>query len=151
MKYLRKPRITFFFLIVSITLSGCTPEKARALRLAAIQFKAESLGAIQAIEQMHQREITPPPLSQTALRNNAVNNILTSKKEIFLPQDLDFLIAPDKPQIDPQAQVAWQAFINKMNTQYTTLAAIYDEVESGSLLATDAVQKSAEHARILTL
>lgn len=151
MKCLRRSYITFFLLAVNITLSGCTPEKARTLRLAAIQFKAESLAAIQAIEQMHQREITPPPLSQSELRNNAINNILTSKNEILLPQDLDFLIDPDKPQIDPKAQVAWQAFINKMNTQYTTLAAIYDEVESGSLLATDAVQKSAEHARILTL
>ncbi|WP_009631348.1 hypothetical protein [Synechocystis sp. PCC 7509] len=150
MKYLR-PQLTFIFLIASIFISGCTPEKARALRLAAIQFKVESLAAIQAIEQMHQREIASPPLSQTELRNNAIDNILTSKKEIFLPQDLDFLIDPDKPQIDPQAQVAWQAFINKMNTQYTTLAAIYDEVENGSLLATDAVKKSAEHARILTL
>lgn len=149
MKYLR-PQMTFFILITSIFLSGCTPEKARVIRLAAIQFKAESLAAIQAIEQMHQREMTPPPLSQTALRNNAVNNILTSKNEIVLPQDLDFLIDPDKPQIDPKAQVAWQAFMNKMNAQYTTLAAIYDEVESGSLLATDAVKKSAEHARILT-
>lgn len=151
MKHLRISRLTFFLLIVSLTLSGCTPEKARALRLAAIQFKAESLAAIQAIEQMHKREITPASLSQAELKNNAINNILISNKEIVLPEDLDFLIDPDKPQIDPQTQIAWQEFIDKMNTQYTTLSAIYDEVESGSLLARDAVQKSAEHARNLTL
>ena len=63
MKCLR-PRITFFFLIVSVTLSGCTPEKARSLRLAAVQFKAESLAAINAIAQMHRRELELPPQVQ---------------------------------------------------------------------------------------
>ncbi len=53
MKCLRGSRITFFLLVVSVTLSGCTPEKARSLRIAAVQFKAESIAAIQAIEEMH--------------------------------------------------------------------------------------------------
>lgn len=150
MKYLY-PRITFFLLLLSIPLSGCTPEKARALRLAAIQFKAESLTAIQAIEQMHQREITPPPLSQAKLRNNAINNFLTTNEEINLPETVNFLIDPDKPQIDLNVQEVWQAFINKMNSQYEALAVIYDEVEGGSLFAADAVQKSSQHARNLTL
>lgn len=50
MKCLRSSRITFFLLVVSVTLSGCTPEKARSLRIAAVQFKAESTAAIKAIE-----------------------------------------------------------------------------------------------------
>jgi hypothetical protein len=49
MKRLRRSHITFFLLMVSVTLSSCTPEKARALRLAAVQFKNESLTAIEAI------------------------------------------------------------------------------------------------------
>lgn len=151
MKCLRRSHITFFLLVVSVTLSGCTPEKARSLRLAAVQFKAESLAAINAIAQMHQRELTPPPLAQADIRSNAINNILASEKPLLLPEDLDFLINPDTPQIDPKAQEAWQAFINKMNSQYEALAAIYDEVEGGSLLATKAVEKSAEHAKNLTL
>lgn len=151
MKCLRSLRITFFLLVVSVTLSGCTPEKARALRLAAVQFKVESLTAIEAIEEMHQRELTPPPLAQAEVRSNAINNILVSEKPILLPEDLNFLLDPDTPQIDIKAQEAWQAFINKMNSQYEALAAIYDKVEGGSLLATKAVEKSAEHAKNLTL
>lgn len=151
MKYLHSSRITFVLLVVSVILSGCTPEKARALRLAAVQFKVESLTAIEAIENMHQRELTPPSLAQAEARSNAINNILISEKPILLPEDLDFLVDPDTPQIDPKAQEAWQAFINKMNSQYEALAAIYDEVEGGSLLATKAVEKSAEHAKNLTL
>lgn len=85
MKCLRRPRITFFLLVVSITLNGCTPEKARSLRIAAVQFKAESIAAIKAIEETHQRELTTLSLSQIELRNNVINTIRTSKNTIVLP------------------------------------------------------------------
>lgn len=52
MKCLRGSRTTFFLLVVSVTLSGCTPEKARSLRIAVVQFKAESSAAIKVIEEM---------------------------------------------------------------------------------------------------
>lgn len=85
MKCLRGSRISFFFLAVSITLNGCTPEKARSLRVTAVQFKAESIAAIKAIEETHQRELTTLSLAQIELRNNVINTIRTSKNTIVLP------------------------------------------------------------------
>jgi hypothetical protein len=135
---------------VSVTLSGCTSEKARSLRLAAVQFKNESLAAIEAIEAMHQRELAPPARSPAQVRSEFINNILEANSEIS-EQDVELAINPDAPTLDSTTQEPWQVFINKMNAQYEALAAIYDEVEGGSLLASKAVQKSAEHAKNLTL
>ena len=83
MKCLRRPRITFFLLVVSITLSGCTPEKARSLQIAVVQFKAESIAAIKAIEETHQRELTTLSLSQIELRNNVINTSGNPKIQSF--------------------------------------------------------------------
>ncbi len=136
-------------IVVSVTLSGCTSEKARSLRLAAVQFKNESLAAIEAIEAMHQRELAPPARSLAEVRSSSINNILAFNKPLNSKR-VDFAIDPS-PKLDPRTQDKWSAFINKLNTQYEALAAIYDQVEGGSLLASKAVQKSAEHAEKLTL
>lgn len=91
MKCLRRPRIAFCLLVVSITLSGCTPEKARSLRIAAVQFKAESIAAIKAIEEMHRRELEVPPQVQAEARNSFINGVLNPEIPVNNSIDVDKL------------------------------------------------------------
>jgi hypothetical protein len=145
MKCIHRLRITFFFLIVSVALSSCTPDKARSLRLAAIQFKAESIAAIEAIEAMHRRELELPPQLQADARENFINGVLDSRIEIN-HKNVELLTTLNR---SPAPE--WAAFVADLSNQYEQFAAIYSDLESGSFLATKAVKKSAEPAQILTV
>ena len=148
MKCLRRPQITFFLLAVSVTLSGCTPEKARSLRLAAVQFKAESLAAIQAIAEMHRRELELPPQVQAEARNSFINGVLNPEIPINNSIDVDKLT-----QLNSSARPApeWDAFVADLSNQYGQFEASFNDLEKGSFLAAKAVKKSAEPARLLTV
>jgi hypothetical protein len=76
---------------VSVTLSGCTPEKARSLRIAAVQFKAESTAAIKAIEEMHRRELELPPQVQEKARNDFIDGVLNPEIQINNSNDVEKL------------------------------------------------------------
>lgn len=147
MKYLQRLRITFL-LVVSVTLSGCTPEKARSLRLAAFQFKAESLAAINAIAQMHRRELELPPQVQAEAKNSFINAVLNPEIPINNSIQVEKLT-----QLDVSARPApeWDTFVTELNNQYAQFEAIFNDLEKGNLLAAKAVSKSAEPARILTV
>ena len=148
MKCLRSSRITFFLLIVSVTLSGCTPEKARSLRIAAVQFKAESTAAIKAIEEMHRRELELPPQVQEKARNDFIDGVLNPEVKINNSTDVEKLT-----QLNTSARPApeWDTFVADLNNQYGQFEAIYNDLEKGSFLAAKAVKKSAEPAQILTV
>ncbi|GEM_PF-765064 len=144
-------------LLVSGGLSGCTPEKARALASAAVQFRVESLAAIDAIDTMRRRELEPPPRSQTDVRNTFINSVLNYRagagnlEDGLTPQIVDLAIDPYTVTLDDATNQDWNTFIAKLRNQYTTFAAIYDQLEGGSFLATDAVRNSAQQAKLLTI
>jgi hypothetical protein len=146
MKDLRGPFIACLVLLGSGLLSGCNVEKARAIQGAAVQFKAESLSAIQAIDDMHRQELEPPPRATAEIRQEFVSGILNSKREIN--SDLiDLAIDPFKPPTDSH----WDTFISDLRGQYETFSAIFNTLDSGNLVAVDEVRQSAEHARNLTV
>lgn len=134
--------------MVSVTLSGCTPEKARSLRIAAVQFKAESIAAIKAIEEMHRRELELPPQVQEKARNDFIDSVLNPEVQINNSNDVEKLT-----QLNTSARPApeWDAFVTNLNNQYGQFEAIYNDLEKGSFLAAKAVKKSAEPAQILTV
>jgi len=148
MKYLHRPRISFFLLVVSVALSGCTPEKARSLQLAAVQFKAESLAAINAIVQMHRRELELPPQFQAEAKNSFINAVLNPEIPINNSIQVEKLT-----QFNASARPApeWDTFVAELNNQYGQFEAIFNDLEKGSFLAAKAVDKSAQPARLLTV
>lgn len=148
MNHLRISRITFFFLAVGVTLSGCTPEKARSLQIAAVQFKAESVAAIQAIEEMHRRELELPPQLQEKARNDFIDGVLNPEVQINNSIDVEKLT-----QINSSARPApeWDTFVADLNNQYSQFEAIFNDLEKGSFLAAQSVKKSAQPAQILTV
>ncbi|XGV94500.1 MAG: hypothetical protein ACAF41_17305 [Leptolyngbya sp. BL-A-14] len=146
MKRLQNSLLACFFLLGSSLLTGCNVEKARAIQGAAVQFKAESLAAIQAIDDMRKRELEPPPRSPSDIRSEFVTGILNSKSEINSSL-IDLAIDPYKPPDDPE----WNTFTADLRNQYETFAAIFDKLDAGSLVAVDEVRQSAEHAKTLTV
>ncbi len=121
-------------------------EKARAIQSAAVQFKSESLAAIQAIDDMRKQELEPPPRSQSEIRSDFVTGILNSKSDINASL-IDLAIDPYKPPDDPE----WNTFTADLRNQYETFATIFDKLDAGSLVAVDEVRQSAEHAKTLTV
>ncbi|MBD2100804.1 hypothetical protein [Leptolyngbya sp. FACHB-261] len=143
-------RLTATLLIGSLALGGCTPEKARALQGAVVQFKIESLAAIEDIEEMHRRELAPPPRPESEVRESFIRNVL-NYNESLNPEIVELALDPDAVALNPQSQAQWNAFMDDLRTQYSTFAGIFDDLESGSFVAAEAVKSSAEHAQMLTL
>lgn len=134
------------FLVGSLTLGGCSVEKARALQGAALQFRNESLAAIDAIDTLHKRELEAPPRSAAEIRQSFIGRILTSKSEITSVL-IDLAIDPYQPPRDTD----WDNFIGDLRSQYESFSSIFDRIEGGSIVGAEDVRKSAEYAKTLTV
>ncbi len=134
------------FAIASLSLTGCSVEKARALQGAALQFRNESISAIDAIDTMRKRELEAPAQTDAEARQEFIARILNTKQPIS--SDLiDFAIDPLKP---PKV-AEWDSFITDLRSQYEGFNAIFEQLESKSVVSRDEVKKSADYARTLTV
>ncbi len=132
--------------MASLSLGGCSVEKARALQGAAVQFKAESLAAIDAIDQMRQRELEAPPRSQSEIRQGFISRVLNSKVDLNSAV-IDLAIDP----FQPPKVAEWDDFIVDLRSQYEGFASIFDKLNSGALISKREAKQSAEYARTLTV
>jgi hypothetical protein len=127
-------------------LTGCDPEKARAIQGAAAQFRTESFAAIQAIDDMRRKELEPPQRASADIRRDFIIGILNSKHELT-SDVIDLALDPYQPPPDPQ----WDSFMDDLRGQYENFAAIFDKLDTGSLVGVNDVRQSAEHAKSLTV
>ena len=141
----------FPLLLLCFILSSCTPEKAKALRLGAVQFKSESLACIDSIDNMHKQEWEPPPRSTKKVREEFISNILISDSKNIFPEEIDFALDPYKVDLNSRINEDWQKFTSNITLQYSLFASIYDDLERGSFLAQESVAKSKEYASKLTI
>ncbi|MGI0494778.1 hypothetical protein ACN4EG_23575 [Alkalinema pantanalense CENA528] len=143
----RLQRPWFAVLIMgSLVLNGCSVEKARSLQNAASQFRNESSAAIDAIDTLRKRELEAPPRSAAEIRQSFINRLLNSKSELNSTL-IELAIDPYQP---PQV-TEWDEFITDLRGQYDGFAAIFDQLEGGTIVGTSEVRKSAEYARTLTV
>jgi hypothetical protein len=139
-------------LALSGFLLGCTPEKAQALRTAATQFKSEALAAVNLIELLMSKETEPPPRTDNEAAEVFATKILDpSNTEPLDEEAVIQALDPDAVTPDPQLEAKRQQFLGELRNQYSTFAAIFDELEAGSVLARDAVKRSGKHADALTV
>jgi hypothetical protein len=132
--------------IASVSLSGCSVEKARSLQGAALQFRNESLSAIDAIDTMRKRELEAPRQTDFEIRQGFTTRILNTKQPIN-GDLIDFAIDPFKP---PDV-AEWENFVTNLHRQYEGFNAIFEQLDSRSLVSRNEVKKSAEYARTLTV
>ncbi|PSB22242.1 hypothetical protein C7B65_02240 [Phormidesmis priestleyi ULC007] len=139
-------KIIWVVLVASLSLGGCSVEKARALQGAAVQFKTESLAAIDAIDQMRQRELEAPPRSQADIRQGFISRVLNSKVDLNSAV-IDLAIDP----FQPPKVAEWDDFIVDLRSQYEGFASIFDKLNSGAIVSQAEAKQSAEYARRLTV
>lgn len=132
--------------IASFHLTGCSVEKARALQGAALQFRNESLSAIDAIDTMRRRELEAPPRSQEEIRQQFVSRILNSQARLD-SRVIDLAIDP----FQPPKVAEWDDFIQELRNQYEGFSEIFEKIDNRATVSRDEVRKSGEYARTLTV
>lgn len=153
MQRIRHTRVLLAAIVLSISwlLGGCTPDKAKAINIAAIQFRAEALAAIDAVAEMHAQELAPPVRSSAEATAQFVKDVEewdTSSGQIGYEEAV-WLLSPFDITIAPANQDTWRRFLGDLRIQYQEFAAIFQDLERGSFLATDAVKRSERHAESL--
>ncbi len=148
--------------IIGLVLSGCTPEKARALSIAAVQFKVESLSAVDAIDLLMDKELESPPRTNSEINEEFANRILaipTEEKneagemvEVEIDSgEIEQALDPYTVKLDDDYLQKRNEFKNKLRKHYIAFADIFKDLEGGSFFAKKAVKASAPHAKDLTL
>jgi hypothetical protein len=137
-------------LIIPLLLYGCTPEKAKALQTAAIQFKVEALKAVDMIDSLREHELAPPPEPMTKLISEFVSGV-SDYTGTLTPEKIAILVAFYKISDEKRQDTEWDKKRINLRQQYTEFAAIFDRLHAGSYLAGKAVEKSKVLARDLTL
>jgi len=132
--------------------SSCTPEKAKALYAVAVQFKLESLDAVNAIDEMMTKEISAPPREASLADEEFVNNLLE------LPDDADITSYVLDMAIDPYSVVLSEDYLKRrekfksdLHQQYSTFALIFSDLEGAFLVAAKEVERATASAEKLTL
>lgn len=122
-----------------LTLGACA-QKAKVIKAGATQFEAESLAAIEKIDELRRKEIEATPLQKEKASELFVEGVKKSTGPITLEQ-LRILINP-LIVVVPQSEVQWQAFLQKMRLQYNTFADTFASLDKGSLLAASDVKET---------
>lgn len=139
---------TLFSLVL---LSGCTPEKAVAVRAAAVQFRGDSQRAIAAIQKMFDAELAAPSRTDAQRSDEFAVKILSLPADTAVDGDVVELAAdPYTVKLSAQELSARSEFFSRLNEQYQAFAAVFDSLEQGSFLAKDKVAKTKQHAALLT-
>jgi hypothetical protein len=145
-----KLRLLFGAVVFVVLVSGtaCTPEKASALRALAEQFRVESFAAIDKIQVALNKELEAPPRAPAQVSDEFVNIILSTNMPLK-PDIIEKAINPDAISAGP-AQDARKALMADLRNQYSSFAAIFDDLERGSYLAGDSVAKTSDLVAKLT-
>lgn len=128
------------FLICCGFLFGACAEKTKVIMVGAAQFEAESLAAIQKIDEFRLREIEATPLSREKASEFFVEAVKASTTPIKL-ETLRLLLNPLKTEA-PKSEAQWQAFLQKMREQYTLFARTFAMLDKGSLFAASEVKET---------
>ena len=120
---------------------GACASKAKVIEAGAAQFGNESLAAIQRIDDLRLRETSTLPRAPEDQVNLFIKLVEKSTRPIDRAT-LKFLENPEKLKF-AKSNAAWQSFLADLRAQYKAFAAIFVNLEKGSLFAAPAVKESA--------
>lgn len=148
---------TAFLVMVLLVLAGCTPEKAKSLRLAAEQFSNQALIAVNAVEKTMKAELAPSPRSTQEQTDDFVaflagldlERLREEGFELGFPE-LEQAANPNVIDLDPAVQEARDRYLNDLRIRYSTFAGSLQGLEEGSFFAGDAVETSIRVVHRLT-
>ena len=143
--------------LVVLILTGCTPEKARFVRLAAEQFSNQALIAVNAVEKTMQAEIAPSARSSREQTDDFVAFLagldLDKLRETGIElrfSNLEQAADPEGIGLDPAVKAARERYLTDLRTRYATFAETLRGLEQGSFLAAEAVEDTCRLATRLT-
>lgn len=127
--------------------SGCSKEKAIALKTAAEAARAQAVTAVEATESMLARSVAVPPEA----RERLVDRLVRDFGEAETIDSTLFDTAIKDTEISDRARGEIGSEFGKLQARYAAFAAMFRSLPDGSYLAADAVQRAESHAMNLSL
>jgi len=126
---------------------GCTPEKAKSLRIATEQFSNQALVAIDKMSNVLKKEVTAPSVDTEKRTENFINALVGLDAEIINSNDFEFeslppLADPEGIKLSQKAIEAKQAFLDRLRGNYSEFSVMFARLEAGSFFSGDAVAKA---------
>jgi hypothetical protein len=126
----------FYILLILICfsmLTGACAHKAKLIQAGAAQFEAESIAALQMIDDLRIKEIEASPVSSEKASAEFIKRVKKSAVQIT-DNTLNLLIEPFVGNMQ-SSEARWQEYLQGMRLQYSTFAEVYSSLDRGSLLA----------------
>lgn len=145
-------RLTIFLLILA-ALSACT-QKAESLKVAAAQFEATSIQAIEAVVDLNRKRIAAPEIGDVEQLDYLVDGLQDAvDKRLIETLDFGALGVLQNPlAVEPGPEdLAMAAFLAKMRRDYGAFARIFERLDEGSFLAASKVKEALPFAQKLTV
>lgn len=138
------------FLIMSIALSSCSPERRAVLRLTALNFKIQASDAIESVKTIYQ--LNPLPRSTVELRRILVRRLLSDPNIDFADIDQISNIIENQLQTNTRLNPV-NNVLNDLKQEYIVAGETFNNIEQAGLLGTEAgaVSRAAEPSRRLTV
>lgn len=123
-------------LLCGLLAAGCTA-KARAIQLGAAEFEASSLEVVDAVDTLRQREVAYAPFTADERRALFIAGALETPDEPGERYTFEDYLVFARPEIEigADADGAWKVYLAQLRRDYTTFAAIFANLDRGSLLA----------------
>lgn len=149
MIYKKPIRILVFFITVLI-LSGCTKEKAEAIKIAAENFRIDAVLAIDKINELFDQNISVAKFSEKKIEIiiSDLENLGSSDTAIN-SEILDEWFKEEHIAVVSSAMHKDE--FNKIKKRFTTFEAMFTNLEKGNYFAKDAVKKAEKYAINLSL
>jgi hypothetical protein len=137
-------------LIMSIALSGCSPERRAVLRLTALNFKIQASDAIESVKTIYQ--LNPLPRSTVELRRRLLKRLLSDRNIDFADIDQISNIIENQLQTNTRPNPV-NNVLNDLKQEYIVAGETFNNIEQAGLLGTEAgaVTRAAEPSRRLTV
>lgn len=148
MNAIRVAALTFTLLF----LTGCTAEKAKALRIGAIQFKNESQAAVRLIDETIGLEYASGARTRAGANVDFAETIIAFREDgrELTPEVIDFAREPFAVEVDPATEAAQQELVASLQRQYSAFGDAFEDLEHGFLFSAEAVEAAGPTARRLT-
>lgn len=132
------------WVVLAIILSGCTEEKAEAVKVSAERFRDEAITAIIQINDILKQAIEMPDRGQ----DKTLKDLQDIKGE-FTTDELAFLLS--ERNIGARQKSSYDEQLQSLILQYSSFAAMFENLPQGRLFAAEAVERAQKHAVNLTL
>ena len=136
--------------LAMLTLLGCNKQKAEALKIAAENFRGDTIESIDLMNALFQETISITALTE----EQEINQITTDLQDLSNSASISASIlnewtADSKIGLKAQGRLADE--FQKIKNQYYTFEDMFNSLEEGSYFAKDAVKRSEEISIKLTM